>query len=110
MKAVRLQLEARLGRALESTDPMLSHTPTFAGDVIARYRRGLDGKAPYEREAGRRWRRSAVQFGQKIDIKEAMERSIERVEMQLDKIKKTIVGLEQKERALMQKNGRSKTI
>ena len=39
---------------LES-DPMLMWIPTFAGDTIARFRKGSDGKTPWEREQGRKW-------------------------------------------------------
>ena len=78
MRAIRLQLETRLGQALAGDDPILTWIPTFAGDVISRYRKGPDGKTPLERETGRKWGRQALQFGEKIFIREAKERRVKR--------------------------------
>lgn len=75
MRAVRMHLESRLGRALSEEDPLLMWIPTFAGDCIAFHRRGADGKTPWERETGRKWRRPCLEFGEKVMIKEAYERS-----------------------------------
>ena len=51
MKATRFGLESRLGRQLAHDDPILMWIPTFAGDTIARFRKGPDGKTPWERES-----------------------------------------------------------
>ena len=75
MRAVRMSLEGRLGRALADDDPLLMWIPTFAGDCIAFHRRGADGKTPWERETGRKWRRPCLEFGEKVMIKEAFDRS-----------------------------------
>ena len=48
--------------------------PRFAGDVIARYRRGADGKTPRDRETGRKCNKQALVFSEKVMIKEAVER------------------------------------
>eukprot|EP00971_Amphidinium_carterae_P295244 5863306-Amphidinium_carterae.1 len=74
MRTTRLALEARLGRQLAEDDPVLAWIPTFAGDVIARFRRGADGKTPWQRECGRRWAGEALEFGEKFFVKEARER------------------------------------
>ena len=71
MRAVRMSLEGRLGRALADDDPLLMWIPTFAGDCIAFHRRGADGKTPWERETGRKWRRPCLEFGEKVMIKGA---------------------------------------
>ncbi|CAE7484287.1 unnamed protein product, partial [Symbiodinium sp. CCMP2456] len=73
MRAVRMSLEGRLGRALADDDPLLMWIPTFAGDCIAFHRRGADGKTPWERETGRKWRRPCLEFGEKVMIKEAYD-------------------------------------
>ena len=52
----------------------LTWIPTIAGDVMAKYRRGTDGKTPWERETGRKWNKQALVFGEKVMIKEAVER------------------------------------
>ena len=74
MRSVRTALEAKLGMTLHQNDPMLMWIPEFAANTIARYRKGRDGKTPWHRETGRPWRRHSLQFGEKIMIKEAVER------------------------------------
>ena len=62
MRALRLHLEKKLRqynpnggfKKLEDTDPVLFWTPEFAANAIAWYRKGPDGKTPYEREFGRK--------------------------------------------------------
>eukprot|EP00971_Amphidinium_carterae_P133879 2652645-Amphidinium_carterae.2 len=39
MSAIRLALEGKMKRKLTEEDPMLTWTPNFAGDVIARFRK-----------------------------------------------------------------------
>ena len=57
MRSIRLALEQRIGQVLGERDPILAWIPKFAGDVLAHYRRGSDGKTPWQRETGRRWTR-----------------------------------------------------
>ena len=70
-----MALERRLGRKLDGKDPVLTWIPTFSGDVMARHRKGKDGKTPYERETGRKWAKGGLEFGEKVFIKEAKERA-----------------------------------
>eukprot|EP00971_Amphidinium_carterae_P289858 5755693-Amphidinium_carterae.1 len=74
MRALRLALEGKLKRKLTEEDPMLAWIATFAGDVIARFRKGEDGKTPWQRETGRKWAGDALEFGERFFIKEAKER------------------------------------
>ena len=46
MRATRFALESRLGRQLAHDAPILTSIPTSAGDTIARFRTGPDGKTP----------------------------------------------------------------
>ena len=48
--------------------------PTFAGDTIARFRKGPDGKTSWEREQGRKWAGDSLKFGERFFMKEAKER------------------------------------
>lgn len=75
MRAIRMNLENRLGKELSEDDPLLTWIPTFAGDCIAFHRRGDDGKTPWERETGAKWRRPCLEFGEKVMMKEAYERT-----------------------------------
>ena len=75
MRATRFALESRLGRQLADDDPILTWRPTFAGDTIARFRKGTDGKTPWEREQGRKWAGDSLEFGERFFMKEAKERA-----------------------------------
>ena len=75
MRATRFALESRLGRQLAHDDPILTWIPTLAGDTIARFRRGPDGKTPWEREQGRKWAGDSLEFGERFFMKEAKERA-----------------------------------
>ena len=55
MRATRFGLESTLGGQLAHDDPILMWIPTFAVDTIARFKKGPDGKTPWEREQGRKW-------------------------------------------------------
>ena len=68
-------LESRLGRQLAHDDPILTWIPTFAGDTIARFRKGPDGKTPWEREQGRKRAGDSLEFGERFFMKEAKERA-----------------------------------
>ena len=75
MRATRFALESRLERPLAHDDPILTWIPTFAGDTIARFRKGPDGKTAWEREQGRKWARDSLEFGERFFVKEAKERA-----------------------------------
>ena len=75
MRATRFALESRLGLQLAHDDPILTWIPTFAGDTIARFRTGPDGKTLWEREQGRKWTGDSLEFGERVFMKEAKERA-----------------------------------
>ena len=75
MRATRFALESRLGRQLAHDDPILTCIPTFAGDTIARFWKGPDGKTPWEREQGRKCAGDSLEFGERFVMKEAKERA-----------------------------------
>ena len=79
MRATRFGLESRLGRQFAHEDPILMWIPTFAGDTIARFKKGPDGKAPWEREQGRKWAGESLEFGERFFMKEATARGSEAV-------------------------------
>ena len=63
MRATRFGPESRLGRQLAHDDPILMWILSCAGDTIARFRTGPDGKTPWEREQGRKWAGDSLEFG-----------------------------------------------
>ena len=66
MRAMRFALESRLGRQLAHDDPILTWIPTFAGDLIARFRQFLDGKTRWERVQGRKWAGDSWECGERF--------------------------------------------
>ena len=75
MRALRYALEARLGKGLRDDDPVLSWAANFAAQSINVYRKDSTGKTAYEKEFGRSWKRPSLEFGERLFIKEAVERS-----------------------------------
>ena len=71
IRAGKYALEAKLGQQLKDDDPVLAWLPRHAGDLICRYRRGLDGKTPEQRRTGKQWRKPALQFGERVFFREA---------------------------------------
>ena len=74
MRATRFGLESRLGRHLAYDDLILMWIPTFAGDTMARFRKGPDGKTLREREQGRKWAGDSLEFGERFFMKQTKER------------------------------------
>ena len=67
--------EVCTGEQAAHDGPVLPWIPTFAGDTIARCRKGPDGKTPWEREQGRKWAGDSLEFGERFFMKEAKERA-----------------------------------
>ena len=63
-----------IGLILANADPIVAWIPTFSGNVIARCRRGADGKTSSELEADRRWSRHSLWVGESVFIRETKER------------------------------------
>ena len=57
IRCLKIDLERKLGKHLEESDPVLAWMPRHAADLINRYRRGDDGKTPEERRLGKAWRK-----------------------------------------------------
>lgn len=73
-RALRYGREAKLGRVLRDDDPVLAWSSTFAAQAINIYRKDSSGKTPYEKEFGRVWKRPALEFGERLFIKEAVDK------------------------------------
>ena len=74
-RSLRLSFQKKLGQPLAQTDPVLQWIPHFAAQAITTTRKGKDGKTPWERETGRKWRRPRLQFGEKVMLREAREQA-----------------------------------
>ncbi len=66
VRVLKSSTEAKLKTELKDDDPLLSWRPRHAAFLVGRVRIGEDGKTPYERHTGKRWRRPMITFGEKI--------------------------------------------
>ena len=64
VRAVRSQLEERLGQRLDVKDPLYSWIPRHSANCINRYRVLNDGKTSERRRTGRQWKRQELEFGE----------------------------------------------
>ena len=66
IRALKSSTEEKLRVKLRDTDPLLAWIPRHAAFLVSRFRVGEDGKTPYERATGKRWRRPQVLFGERL--------------------------------------------
>ena len=76
VRVSKISLESKLGFQLKDDDPVLAWMPRHAGDLINRYRRGDDGKTPEKRRTGKEWRKPALEYGERIVFREAVNPGI----------------------------------
>ena len=62
---LKRHLEERLKRPLEWTEPPATWQVRHSANCLSRYRIQADEKTPDQRRTGKRWRRQAVEFGEK---------------------------------------------
>lgn len=58
-------MEARMGRAVEHTHPVLTWLPAHAAFIITRFAVSKDGKTAFERSRGKPYRRELLPFGER---------------------------------------------
>ncbi|CAK0880002.1 unnamed protein product, partial [Prorocentrum cordatum] len=75
VRALKMDLESKLGVKVEDKHPVLAHLPEHAASVINRYRRGQDGKTALQRLTGRQWRKPVPLFGERLMVRFAGERA-----------------------------------
>ena len=64
-RLLKRHLEERLKRQLEHSEPLATWLVRHSANCSSRYRIQADGKTPDQRRTGKRWRRQAVEFGEK---------------------------------------------
>ena len=69
IKAMKSSLEEKLGIQVRDRHPILAWVGRHADFMISRFRVGTDGRTPYERSRGRRWKRPSVTFGERVWFK-----------------------------------------
>ena len=73
-RCVKVALEARLKKKVKASHPVMQWGVQHAGFIVSRFAVGHDGKTPWERLAGREWKRPLVEFGEQVLGKLARER------------------------------------
>ena len=64
-RVLKSHLEERLKRQLDWSEPLATWLVRHSATCLSRYRIQTDGKTPDQRRTGKRWRRQAVEFGEK---------------------------------------------
>ena len=64
-RVLKSHLEERLKRQLDWSEPLATWLVRQSANCLSRYRIQADGKTPDQRRTGKRWRRQAVEFGEK---------------------------------------------
>ncbi len=65
-RTMKLALERRLGKRIRSTHPVTSWLIEHAAATYNRYHVGPDGRTPYERIRGKKYKGEMTEFGQKV--------------------------------------------
>ena len=71
IRALKSSLEHRLGRTLPASHPILTWMPRHAAECLSRYKIGEDGRTAEQRRTGKKWRKLAPEFGERIHVKVA---------------------------------------
>ena len=67
VRALVSDLETRIGKSnLPDSHPILTWVSRHSDFLVSRYRIGKDGRTPYERLKGKRWKLPCVCFGEKV--------------------------------------------
>ena len=64
-RVLKSHLEERLQRQLDWSEPLATRLVRHSANCLSKYRIQADGKTPDQRLTGKRWRRQAVEFGEK---------------------------------------------
>ena len=64
-RVLKSHLEEGLQRQLDWSEPLATRLVRHSANCLSKYRIQADGKTPDQRLTGKRWRRQAVEFGEK---------------------------------------------
>ena len=65
-RVLKLQVEARIGRKVALSEPIVPWLIRWAAMSVSRFQTGRDGKSPYERQRGRKCDLPTVPFGETV--------------------------------------------
>ena len=65
-RVLKLQVEARIGRKVTLSEPIVPWLVRWAAMSVSRFQVGKDGRSPYERQRGRKCNLPVVPFGETV--------------------------------------------
>ena len=65
-RVLKLHIQAKIGREVLADEPILPWLIRWAAMSVSRFKKGKDGKSPYERQKGRPCDTAVVQFGEVV--------------------------------------------
>ena len=74
MRVLLFFMEAMFCISIGMSHPLVSWLPRHASALLSRYRQGTDGRTAEERRTGRSWRKPALQFGERLHAKPAVDK------------------------------------
>jgi hypothetical protein len=66
IRTMKIALESRIGKTIESTWNILPWMVTQAAALLSRIQKGADGRTAYERWKGKKYTRQMIEFGEEI--------------------------------------------
>jgi hypothetical protein len=68
-RTLLVELEQRLGTKLGPLEPIISWLASYAGTCLTLFQRSSDGRTPFERLRGRKWKDGLPELGKRVMVK-----------------------------------------
>ncbi|CAK0837809.1 unnamed protein product, partial [Prorocentrum cordatum] len=78
VRTVLVSAQAKWKQRLPFGHPLMLWAPTYAAQMLNRFKIGDDGKTSEQRRSGKRWEKVAVPFGERIQVKKLVKDSLKR--------------------------------
>ncbi|CAK0841849.1 unnamed protein product [Prorocentrum cordatum] len=78
VRTVLVSAQAKWKHRLPFGHPLMLWAPTYAAQMLNRFKIGDDGKTSEQRRSGKRWEKVTVLFGERIQVKKLVKDSLKR--------------------------------
>ncbi|CAK0860922.1 unnamed protein product [Prorocentrum cordatum] len=78
VRTVLVSAQAKWKQRLPFGHPLMLWAPTYAAQMLNRFKIGDDGKTSEQRRSGKRWEKVTVPFGERIQVKKLVKDSLKR--------------------------------
>ncbi|CAK0906615.1 unnamed protein product, partial [Prorocentrum cordatum] len=78
VRTVLVSAQAKWKHRLPFGHPLMLWAPTYAAQMLNRFKIGDDGKTSEQRRSGKRWEKVTVPFGERIQVKKLVKDSLKR--------------------------------